>query len=479
MRPCPRNPPQPPRCRHGLPPSSPPPRWRSPASPSTSRRGASERACCCSTRTSASCGRWRPGRRRTTSSSWGSTTPRPSRRTLTRSGRRCGSFPRCWCASPAASRAPSPCTPPFRESPSRRRPRGWTTRSPPPCRSPRRPRRWRSGSRSIPVAQVVPIHAAILRGVDSRAFAFTLLPRDEDGVVRQVVLALPTQQGQWPTSAGWLCEVLDGRCETGLIDYALGPAYRYMPARRLLEIRDDKALERLFGGRIVFVAPVAGPDDRVAQSVSLAGWEAADARSPRRCSRTRRRFARSCTARRSARRRCRAMLLAIAAAALVALVAAPVAPAVGALAAVAAFAGGLVALRLGWYAPFGRGPRHPAGRRDREPPPGPPPETRPGQPLRRNLSDIRQPACGHFGVRRPNRGRRVISRCGVSSSSRHLPGDVRPRSRACFEPSPVPPRRASFFVRKSAPCAESSAPSPTQRRPPSHGGAEAPRVPRL
>ncbi len=124
----------------------------------------------------------------------------------------------------------------------------------------------------------MPIHDALLRGVDSRAFAFTLLPRDEDGVVRQVVLALPTQQGQWPTSAGWLCEVLDGRCETGLIDYALGPAYRYMPARRLLEIRDDKALARLFGGRIVFVAPVAGPDDRVAQPVSLAGWEAADAR---------------------------------------------------------------------------------------------------------------------------------------------------------------------------------------------------------
>ena len=120
--------------------------------------------------------------------------------------------------------------------------------------------------------QVMPIHDGLLRGVDSRAFAFTLLPRDDDGVVRQVVLALPTQQGNWPTSAGWLCEVLNGRCEAGLIDYALGPAYRYMPARRLLEIRDDKALARLFGGRIVFVAPVTGPDDRVAQPVSLAGW---------------------------------------------------------------------------------------------------------------------------------------------------------------------------------------------------------------
>ncbi|MDH5264357.1 MAG: CHASE2 domain-containing protein, partial [Betaproteobacteria bacterium] len=198
--------------------------------------------------------------------------------------------------------------------------------------------------------EVVPIHEALLRGVDPRAFAFTLLPRDEDGVVRQVVLALPTQQGKWPTAAGWLCEVLDGRCETGLIDYALGPAYRYMPARRLLEIRDDKALERLFGGRIVFVAPVAGPDDRVAQPVSLAGWEAPAAEPP------------SVLAHAQTVRTLihgspiqevplPVTLLAVAAAALVVLAAAPVAPAIGALAAIAAFAGGLVALRLGWYVP--------------------------------------------------------------------------------------------------------------------------------
>ena len=126
--------------------------------------------------------------------------------------------------------------------------------------------------------EVVPIHEALLRGVDTRALVFTLLPRDEDGVVRRIVLALPTQQGRWPTTAGWICQVLDGRCDEGFVDYALGPAYRYIPARRLLDIRDDKALARLFKGRVVFVAPVAGPDDRVPQPVSLAGWEPPTAR---------------------------------------------------------------------------------------------------------------------------------------------------------------------------------------------------------
>jgi CHASE2 domain-containing sensor protein len=199
--------------------------------------------------------------------------------------------------------------------------------------------------------EVVPIHEALLRGVDTRSLVFTLLPRDEDGVVRQVVLALPTEQGRWPTSAGWLCEVLDGNCGQGLIDYALGPAYRYVPARRLVEIRDDKALARLFRGRIVFVAAVAGPEDRVAQPLSLAGWEASSAEPAAVLAHAQ--TVRTLLHGRPIREApLPAMLLATAAAALVVLVAAPVAPAVGALAAAGAFAGGLVALRAGWYAPL-------------------------------------------------------------------------------------------------------------------------------
>lgn len=200
--------------------------------------------------------------------------------------------------------------------------------------------------------EAVPIHEALLRGVDARALAFTLLPRDDDGRVRQIVLALPTQQGLWPTSAGWLCEVLDGRCLPGLIDYALGPAYRYLPARRLVDIRDDRALARLFRGRIVFVAPVMGPGDRVGQPVSLAGWEPPTAEPPAVLAhaQTLRTLLHGEPVREAP---LPVLVLAIGAAALVALVAAPVAPAVGTLAAMAASAGALVALRHGWYLPLG------------------------------------------------------------------------------------------------------------------------------
>lgn len=198
--------------------------------------------------------------------------------------------------------------------------------------------------------EVVPIHDGLLRGVDVRSLAFTLLPRDEDGVVRQVVLALPTQQGKWPTTAGWLCEVLDGRCEPGLIDYALGPAYRYLPVRRLLDIGDDAALARLFRARIVFVAPVMGPGDRVRQPLSLAGWEppTSEPAAVLAHAQTVRTLLHGAPIREAP---LPAMLLVIAAAALVALVAAPVAPAVGALAAGGGGALSLLALWHGWYAP--------------------------------------------------------------------------------------------------------------------------------
>lgn len=199
--------------------------------------------------------------------------------------------------------------------------------------------------------EVIPIHDRLLQGIDARALAFTLLPRDEDGVVRQVVLALPTQQGRWPTSAGWLCEVLGGRCESGLIDYALGPAYRHVPARKLLEIRDDKALERLFRDRIVFIAPVSGPGDRVPQPLAMAGWEPPTAAPPAVLAHAQ--TLRTLLHGRPLREASLPMLaLAIGAAALLSLVAAPVALAAAALAGAGAATAALVALWSGWYVPM-------------------------------------------------------------------------------------------------------------------------------
>jgi CHASE2 domain-containing sensor protein len=46
-----------------------------------------------------------------------------------------------------------------------------------------------------------------------------------------------------------------------------------LPVKRLLDMRDDETLARVFKDRIVFVAPVGRPQDRVPLAAPLAGWE--------------------------------------------------------------------------------------------------------------------------------------------------------------------------------------------------------------
>jgi CHASE2 domain-containing sensor protein len=58
-----------------------------------------------------------------------------------------------------------------------------------------------------------------------------------------------------------------------MIDYALGPDYAVIPLKRLLETRDDESLGRLFQGRVVFLARVSLPEDRVTLAAPLAAWE--------------------------------------------------------------------------------------------------------------------------------------------------------------------------------------------------------------
>ncbi|HEX6632543.1 MAG TPA: CHASE2 domain-containing protein [Usitatibacter sp.] len=100
-----------------------------------------------------------------------------------------------------------------------------------------------------------------------------LWPRDVDGTTRRFSLRLPTQDGAFPTLAGRLCEVISGRCREGLVDFALGAPYRYVPFREVLEMRDAERVKRLFRDRIVLIGDVRRAGDRVPVPVNLAGWE--------------------------------------------------------------------------------------------------------------------------------------------------------------------------------------------------------------
>jgi adenylate cyclase len=130
------------------------------------------------------------------------------------------------------------------------------------------------GSLSIdPVTHAArPVHAPVLAALGEEALGIGLLGRDGDGVTRRFSLALPTQDGAYPTLVGRICRALAVRCTDGLIDYALGEPFRYVPLRDIAAAKDAAYLDKLFRGRWIFVGDVRATD-RVAAPWNLAGWE--------------------------------------------------------------------------------------------------------------------------------------------------------------------------------------------------------------
>ena len=124
------------------------------------------------------------------------------------------------------------------------------------------------------------IHAPFLALLGDARLAIGLLSRDADGVTRRFSLLLPTEDGGFPTLEGRLCRALSRQCNDGLIHYALGAPFRYVPLKNVLEMEDAALLERLFRDRIVFIGETQPFADRVAAPVNLAGWEGAAPDSP-------------------------------------------------------------------------------------------------------------------------------------------------------------------------------------------------------
>jgi len=124
-----------------------------------------------------------------------------------------------------------------------------------------------------------PVHPPFLAILGEAGLGIGLLGRDIDGVTRRFSLAIPTEDGAYPTLAGRICRGLSRHCSDGLINYALGEPFRYVPLRDVLATRDETYLAKLFGKRIVMVGDVR-PTDRVEVPVNLAGWEEGGGTSP-------------------------------------------------------------------------------------------------------------------------------------------------------------------------------------------------------
>ena len=118
-----------------------------------------------------------------------------------------------------------------------------------------------------------PIFAPYLAVLGDQALGIDLWPRDADGITRRFSLLIPTEDGGFPTLAGRLCALLSGRCNDGLIHFALGAPYRYIPFSEVLQMRDADRAKRLFGGRIVLIGEAQRYSDRIAVPFNLAAWE--------------------------------------------------------------------------------------------------------------------------------------------------------------------------------------------------------------
>lgn len=123
---------------------------------------------------------------------------------------------------------------------------------------------------------VRPIHAPFLAaaGADGAGVASWFL--DADGQVRRFDEAQGEDGASVPMFAGVLARALGATTRTGLLDYALGPAFEYVPAHDVAAwaaANDAARLEAAFAGRVVLVGSVLPYLDRHATPVRLAGWE--------------------------------------------------------------------------------------------------------------------------------------------------------------------------------------------------------------
>jgi adenylate cyclase len=118
-----------------------------------------------------------------------------------------------------------------------------------------------------------PIHLPFLALLGEERLGLSLLARDIDGVARRFALGLPTEDGAFPTLAGRLCRALARQCVDGLLNFALGKPFAYVPLQRVLATQDTALLARLFANRVVLLGDIQRFGHRIPVPVNFAGWE--------------------------------------------------------------------------------------------------------------------------------------------------------------------------------------------------------------
>lgn len=118
-----------------------------------------------------------------------------------------------------------------------------------------------------------PVHPPFLALLGEEGLGIGLIARDADGVTRRFALSIPTEDGAFPTLAGRLCRALSRNCSDGLVHFALGQPYVYIPLQRVLETQDVELLGKMFRDRVVLLGEIQRYGNRIAVPANYAGWE--------------------------------------------------------------------------------------------------------------------------------------------------------------------------------------------------------------
>lgn len=121
------------------------------------------------------------------------------------------------------------------------------------------------------------IHAPLLAVLQEERLGIGLIARDADGSARRFSIALPTEDGAFPTFAGRLCRALSKRCTDGLIDFGRGPPVRVVAFQSILGMNDLAALEAIFRDRVVLVGETSTYGNRIPVPINLAETESRSA----------------------------------------------------------------------------------------------------------------------------------------------------------------------------------------------------------
>jgi CHASE2 domain-containing sensor protein len=117
------------------------------------------------------------------------------------------------------------------------------------------------------------IHKPYLALLGESRLGLSIAARDPDGVARRYSLTVPTEDGGFPTIEGRLCRALKVACNEGLVHFALGKPYAYVPLKNVLAMTDEGLARGLFRDRIVIVGDTQSFGGRIDVPVNLAGWE--------------------------------------------------------------------------------------------------------------------------------------------------------------------------------------------------------------